>query len=101
MFSNMNLGKGMDKETQTRFRKYETIMDSMRDSELDESDVRKLYDINKMRRIARGSGSTLVCSISSTQSHGEWAAGNLLLVAGRTIIMHCMLVVVESIPRRC
>jgi signal recognition particle GTPase len=66
MFSNMNLGKGMDKETQTRFRKYETIMDSMRDSELDESDVRKLYDINKMRRIARGSGSTLVCSISST-----------------------------------
>lgn len=60
MFSNMDLGKGMDKETQSRFRKYETIMDSMRDSELDESDVRKLYDISKMRRIARGSGCSLV-----------------------------------------
>lgn len=61
MFSNMDMGKGMDKETQSRFRKYETMMDSMRDSELDESDVRKLYDLAKMRRIARGSGCSLVC----------------------------------------
>ena len=61
MFSNMDMGKGMDKETQSRFRKYETMMDSMRDAELDESDVRKLYDLAKMRRIARGSGSSLVC----------------------------------------
>jgi signal recognition particle subunit SRP54 len=56
----MDLGSGVDKETQARFRKYMTMLDSMSEKELDEPDVRKLYDMSKMRRIACGSGCSLV-----------------------------------------
>lgn len=62
MFSNMNIGQGMDKEGQVKMRKYMTIMDSLSEKELDETDSRKLMDINKMKRIAYGSGTSLVCS---------------------------------------
>lgn len=61
MFSNMNIGQGVDKEGQVKMRKYMTIMDSMSEKELDETDSRKLMDINKMKRIAYGSGTSLVC----------------------------------------
>ena len=53
-------GMGGDKESQMKFRKYDTIMDSMTEKELDETDVRKLFDEKKIRRIAYGSGSSLV-----------------------------------------
>lgn len=61
MFSNMNIGQGMDKEGQLKMRKYMTMMDSMSEKELDETDARKLMDINRMKRIAYGSGTSLVC----------------------------------------
>jgi Signal peptide binding domain len=61
MFNGMDLGGvASDKETQAKFRRYETMMDSMTEKELDESDVRKLFDPVKIRRIAYGSGSSLV-----------------------------------------
>lgn len=61
MFSNMNIGQGMDKEGQVKMRKYMTMMDSMSEKELDETDARKLMDIDRMKRIAYGSGTSLVC----------------------------------------
>jgi hypothetical protein len=67
MFGNMGLGDGADKETQAKFRKYQTIMDSMTDKELDDSDVRKLFDPVKIRRVAYGSGCSLVCGCCSRQ----------------------------------
>ena len=61
MFGNMDMGgAGGDKETQAKFRRYHTIMDSMTDAELDETDSRKLFDAAKVRRVAYGSGSQLV-----------------------------------------
>jgi Signal peptide binding domain len=75
MFNNMGLGSaGADKETQTKFRKYNTVMDSMTDRELDETNVNKLFDAAKIRRIAHGSGSSMVrcccacCCMSGAQS---------------------------------
>jgi signal recognition particle GTPase len=40
------------------------MMDSMSDKELDETDVRKLFDLKKVRRIAYGSGTPVVRIIS-------------------------------------
>jgi signal recognition particle GTPase len=66
MLNQLNLGGGgaMDKESQIKFRRYQTIMDSMRDKELDETDSRKLFSEVLFRRVARGSGSSLVCPFS-------------------------------------
>lgn len=50
----------MDKEGQAKFRRFETIMDSMREKELDATDVRKVFTEPVIRRVARGSGSSLV-----------------------------------------
>lgn len=62
MLGQLNMGSSgaMDKEGQAKFRRFETIMDSMRDRELDAADVRKVFTEPVIRRVARGSGSSLV-----------------------------------------
>lgn len=60
MFSNMNLGNHADKETQIKFRRYMTIMDSMTERELDESDSRKLMEPSRIKRFAYGSGRSVI-----------------------------------------
>lgn len=56
----LGLGAGTDAETQRNFRRFNTMMDSMTDSELDERDPRKLFREAKIRRVALGSGAHLV-----------------------------------------
>lgn len=65
MMGNMGIGDMADKESQIKFRKYKTIMDSMTDKELDEKDPRKLFEPTKIRRVALGSGSSLVRACSA------------------------------------
>ena len=62
MFNNMQMGAGNDKETQIKFRRYMTIMDSMTEKELDENDVRKLFEPPRIKRYAYGSGRSIVRS---------------------------------------
>lgn len=62
----------MDKESQVKFRRYQTMMDSMRDKELDETDSRKLFNKQFFYRVARGSGSSLVCTFCGTALTCVW-----------------------------
>ena len=54
------MGDMADKESQKKLRKYHVMLDSMNAKELDETDSRKLFDPAFVRRIALGSGSSLV-----------------------------------------
>jgi len=49
--------KGAEHESQARFKKFMTIMDSMTDEELDTENVNKLFTDTRVYRIAQGSGS--------------------------------------------
>mmetsp|Transcript_58297 Transcript_58297/g.153370 ORF Transcript_58297/g.153370 Transcript_58297/m.153370 type:complete len:234 (-) Transcript_58297:645-1346(-) len=49
--------KGREHESQARFKKFMTIMDSMTDDELDTENTSKMMGDSRILRIARGSGS--------------------------------------------
>eukprot|EP01026_Neomeris_dumetosa_P083735 TRINITY_DN97520_c0_g1_i1.p4 TRINITY_DN97520_c0_g1~~TRINITY_DN97520_c0_g1_i1.p4 ORF type:complete len:292 (-),score=51.33 TRINITY_DN97520_c0_g1_i1:391-1266(-) len=59
-FSNMPMQAGNDRETSAKFRRFLVMMDSMTEKELDEKDVRKLIEDSRIRRIAYGSGHSIL-----------------------------------------
>lgn len=73
MLGGLNLGAAGDKETQVKFRKYQTIMDSMTDKELDETDIRKLCLPSRLKRFSNGSGRSIVRTGALVSKCGEYA----------------------------
>lgn len=55
-FSNAIFPKGHDKDSQAKIKRYMTIMDSMTDKELDETNIKELSKPSRIDRLARGAG---------------------------------------------
>ncbi|CAD7695339.1 unnamed protein product [Ostreobium quekettii] len=55
-FSNAIFPKGHDKDSQSKIKRYMTIMDSMTAKELDETNIKELSKPARLERLARGSG---------------------------------------------
>lgn len=55
-FSNALFPKGHDQESQSKIKRYMTIMDSMTNKELECTNIKMLSDPSRIQRLQRGSG---------------------------------------------
>lgn len=55
-FSNALFPKGHDQESQSKIKRYMTIMDSMTNKELECTNIKLLSDSSRIQRLQRGSG---------------------------------------------